>query len=182
MMESKNKLVRAISADELQAFLDELAGTPGVDGPMIQRLALEKFAVPMGHNSANHFRAEVYQKYLDQIGKRKALVSMITANKEPASGQTLADAASEQLQQQVFEFLIDSETGLDLSTPEGVKHAKDLSVIIQSARSQDRRMILALQKQMAEVAEAVKEIPSADTEERRAAILREVDRAMGVKS
>jgi hypothetical protein len=43
-------------------------------------------------------------------------------------------------------------------------------------------MILALQKQMAEVAEAVKELPSADTEERRAAILREVDRAMGVKS
>lgn len=146
MMESKNKLVRAISADELQAFLDELAGTPGVDGPMIQRLALEKFAVPIGHNSANHFRAEVYQKYLDQIGKRKALVSMITANKEPASGQTLADAASEQLQQQVFEFLIDSETGLDLSTPEGVKHAKALADIIKGARSEDRKRIAEMER------------------------------------
>ena len=150
MMESKNKLVRAISAEELQSFLDELAGTPGVDGPMIQRLALEKFAVPMGHNSANHFRAEVYQKYLEQIGKRKALVSMITANKEPASGQTLADAASEQLQQQVFEFLIDSETGLDLSTPEGVKHAKALADIIKGARSEDRKRIAEMQRMVDE--------------------------------
>jgi hypothetical protein len=145
-MDSKNKLVRAISAEELQGFLSELAGIAGVDGPTIQRLAEEKFGVEMGHNSANHFRKEVYQKYLETIGKRKALVQMITAHQEPRSGQTLADAASDQLQQQVFEFLIDAETGIDLSTPEGMKQAKDLSAIIKSARSEDRRMIESMQK------------------------------------
>lgn len=145
-MQSKNKLVRAISAEELQSFLDELSRTAGVDGPMIQELAESRFGVEMGHNSAAHFKKEVYTKYLEQIGKRKAMVQMITANRDPANGQTLADASSEVLQQQVFEFLIDTETGLDLSTPEGMKHAKGLAAIIKSARSEDRKMIDALKK------------------------------------
>lgn len=167
-MNSKNKLVRAISAEELQGFLDELSRTAGVDGPMIRELAESRFGVEMGHNSAAHFKKEVYTKYLEQIGKRKALVSMITANKEPSSGQTLADAASEQLQQQVFEFLIDAETGIDLSTPAGVKHAKALADIIKGARSEDRKRIAEMERMVDETKDdlANRELSEAQREAR----------------
>jgi hypothetical protein len=145
-MQSKNKLVRAISAEELQGFLDELSRTAGVDGPMIQELAESRFGVEMGHNSAAHFKKEVYTKYLEQVGKSKALAQMITANRDPDNGMTLAEASSEFLQQRVFEFMIENQTGLDLSTSEGMKRAKGLADIIKSARSEDRKKIDALNK------------------------------------
>lgn len=145
MSDSKNKLVRAITAEELQGFLDELARTKGVDGPMIQKLAEEKFGVEIGHNSANHFRREVFQKFLQRLEKRKALAATISAHRDDSSGRTLADAASDELQQQVFEFLTENDS-LNLADEEGLARAESLARIIKSARSEDRKMILQLQR------------------------------------
>lgn len=153
-MDSKNKLVRAISAEELQAFLDELTRTPGVDGPMIQRLAEEKFGVEIGHNSANHFRSEVFQKYLARLSSRKQLAKAISENGDDKSGRTLADAASDELQQSVFEFLTEREKGLDLSDDDDLDRAEKLSRIIKSARSEDRKMIKDLEARI----EATKQV------------------------
>jgi hypothetical protein len=182
-MDSKNKLVRAISADELQGFLDELARTPSVDGPMIQKLAEEKFGVEMGHNSANHFRKEVYQKFLDRLSKRKQMASLIATHKDDASGKTLADAASDELQQQVFEFLTENEA-LDLSAEAGLAKAESLARIIKSARGEDRKMIKDLQLTLNATKEKINELKDptkADSAAARAAILEEVDAIMGVK-
>lgn len=144
-MDSKNKLVRAISAEELQAFLDELSRTKGVDGPMIQELAQQRFGVSMGHESANNFRKEVFHKYLARLSSRKQRVAMITANRDISAGTTLADAASEELSQLVFDFLteVEDDNGkpLDLTSPADMKKAAQLSNIIARMRSGDRAMI-----------------------------------------
>lgn len=139
-IESKNKLVRNISEADLHAFLEELANTPGVDGPMIQEQALSKFGIKIGHESANNFRKEVFGKYIDRLRRRKELSAVVAANRDAGSGRTLADAASEELQQQVFEFLA-SNGPLDLSDDDDMERAESLSRIIKSARSEDRRML-----------------------------------------
>jgi hypothetical protein len=139
-VESKNKLVRSITPEELAAFLDELANTPGVDGPMIQEQALEKFGIKIGHESANNFRKEVFGKYIERMRRRKELSAVVAANRDSGNGRTLADAASEELQQQVFEFLADNAP-LNLADDKYMERAESLSRIIKSARSEDRRMI-----------------------------------------
>lgn len=139
-VESKNKLVRSITPEELTAFLEALAGTPGVDGPMIQEQAMEKFGIKIGHESANNFRKEVFGKYIERMRKRRELSAVVAANRDAESGRTLADAASEELQQQVFEFLADNAP-LNLADDKDMERAESLSRIIKSARSEDRRMI-----------------------------------------
>lgn len=139
-VESKNKLVRELTEEQLVAFLEQLIATPGVDGPMIQARALEQFGVKIGNDSANNFRKEVFGKYIERMRKRKELSQVISAHRDADSGRTLADAASEELQQQVFEFLTDNES-LDLSDKDDLARAESLARIIKSARSEDRAMI-----------------------------------------
>lgn len=151
-VESKNKLVRELTEEQLVAFLEQLIATPGVDGPMIQAQALEKFGVKIGHESANNFRREVFGKYIERMRKRKELSQVISAHRDADSGRTLADAASEELQQQVFEFLTDNES-LDLSDKDDLARAESLARIIKSARSEDRAMIKQLSAQLKELQE-----------------------------
>lgn len=148
--DSKNKLVRAISAEELQGFLDELARTPGVDGPMIQDMAQERFGVEMGHNSANDFRKNVFGKYLERLAKRKQLAATIQQARDPGAGTTLADAAAEELSQMVFDFLTDEDGGLDLANGGDIKKANQIALIIARIRKGDRDMIDQLRDQLKE--------------------------------
>lgn len=157
--ETKNKLVRSISEEELYTFLESLASTPGVDGPMIQEQALEKFGIKIGHESANHFRKEVYGRYIDRLRKRKELSAVVAANRDSGNGRTLADAASEELQQQVFEFLADSNP-LDLTKDKDLERAEALARIIKSARSEDRRLLDQMDKRIKDL-EAEKKQTSA---------------------
>lgn len=151
-VESKNKLVRSITPEELRAFLDELANTPGVDGPMIQEQALEKFGIKIGHESANNFRKEVFGKYIERMRRRKELSAVVAANRDSGNGRTLADAASEELQQQVFEFLADNAP-LNLADDKDMERAESLSRIIKSARSEDRAMIKQQEAKIKELEE-----------------------------
>ena len=141
---TKHKLVRAISADELEIFLQELAGLPDVTGQKIRDLAESKFGVEMGHDAANRFRVDVYGKYLDRCRQRAEFARRMSEVKGDRNGRMFADAASEELQQQVFEFMMQSE--LDLSTPEGLEKAESLAKIIASGRREDRKMIKQLEE------------------------------------
>lgn len=158
--QSKNKLVRSLTEEQLAEFLEELVKTPGVDGPMIQEQALAKFGISIGHESANGFRKDVFGRYIDRLRKRKALSETIAAHRDSSTGRTLADAASEELQQQVFEFLADNPV-LDLSDKDDLKRAESLSRIIKSARSEDRRMIEQLTEELKEAREREKETKAA---------------------
>ena len=179
-VESKNKLVRSITPEELTAFLDELANTPGVDGPMIQAKALEKFDIRIGHESANNFRKEVFGRYIDRLRKRKELSAVIAAHRDADGGRTLADAAGEEMSQLVFEFLTnveDGEDALDLSNSGDVKKANQLALIISRMRTGDRRMIDQLNERVKELeereTETKKDLSNKQlTEEERAARMR----------
>lgn len=174
--DSKNKLVRSLNEEQLVAFLEELVATPGVDGPMIRERALEKFGVKIGHESANNFRKEVFGRYIERMRRRKELSQVIATHRDSDSGKTLADAASEELQQQVFEFLADN-AALDLSDKDDLARAESLSRIIKSARSEDRAMITQQERRIKEL-EAREAETKADlgngslSEEQRAARMR----------
>ncbi|MGV3664282.1 MAG: hypothetical protein ACO1TE_29185 [Prosthecobacter sp.] len=153
--DTKNKLARSISAEQLQEFLAELAQTPGVDGPMIREKALEKFDLKIGNDSANQFRKEILGGYLERMRKRKELSAAIAEVRQDDSGRTLADAANEELQQQVFEFLAGEPLRLD--DDEDLERAEALARIIKSGRSEDRRMIDQLNKRLKDLEEREKE-------------------------
>ena len=157
--DSKNKLVRSITEEQLHAFLESLVITPGVDGPMIQEQALAKFGIKIGHESANNFRKEVFGKYIERLRRRKELSAVVAANRDAGNGRTLADAASEELQQQVFEFLTDNDA-LNLADEKGMERAEALARIIKSARSEDRRLLDQLNERVKEL-EAEKKQTSA---------------------
>ncbi len=152
---SKHKLVRAITAEELDGFLESLASMTDVTGAKIRELAEERFGVEMGHDAANNFRKDVYGKYIDRMRKRKELSATIAAHRDNDNGRTLADAASEELQQQVFEFLADNAP-LDLSNDDDLARAESLARIIKGARSEDRKMIDDLRTQLKEAQEREK--------------------------
>lgn len=154
--ESKNKLVRSLTEEQLLAFLEELIATPGVDGPMIREKAQKKFGVSIGNDSANQFRKEIFGRYIERMRKRSELSQVIAAHRDGDSGKTIADAASEELQQRVFEFLADDED-LDLSDKDDLKRAEALSRIIKSARIEDRRMLEQLSKRVKELEEKQRE-------------------------
>lgn len=173
--ESKNKLVRSISEEDLRAFLDDLLGEKNVTGAFIQKQALERFGVEIGHNSANEFRREVFGQYIAKMRRAAEMARVVGESRDVKGGHTLADAASDLLQQQVFEFMV--EARLNLDNPEDVERAESIARIIKSARSEDRRMIDQLNERVRELEEREKET-KADlgnntlTEEERAARMR----------
>jgi hypothetical protein len=152
---SKHKLVRAVTAEELDSFLESLAGMTDVTGAKIRELAESRFGVEMGHDAANNFRKDVFGRYIERMRKRKELSATIAAHRDNDNGRTLADAASEELQQQVFEFLADNAP-LDLSNDDDLARAEALARIIKGARSEDRKMIDDLRAQLKEAQEREK--------------------------
>ena len=148
-VESKNKLVRSITPEELTAFLEELANTPGVDGPMIQAKALEKFEIKIGHESANNFRKEVFGKYIANLRNAVQFAKIVKENSDAEDGRMFSDLASNVLQQGVFEFVMTEK--IDLGSKEGMERAEALSRIIKSARSEDRAMIKQQEQRIQEL-------------------------------
>lgn len=151
--ETKNKLVRSITEEQLSAFLEELVATPGVDGPMIKEKAQEKFGVSIGNDSANQFRKEVFGKYVEKLRRAAQMSKTVAEHRKEGQVNTLADASSDLLQQQLFEFMVDNN--LDLNKPEDLEKAEAISRMLKAARSEDRRMIEQLQKQITNATETL---------------------------
>lgn len=147
--ETKNKLVRSLTEEQLLAFLDELITTPGVDGPMIKEKALEKFGVSIGNDSANQFRKEVFGKYVEKLRRAAQMSKTVAEHRREGQVNTLADASSDLLQQQLFEFMV--ENNLDFNNPKDVEKAEAISRMLKAARSEDRRMIEQLDTRVKEL-------------------------------
>lgn len=147
--ESKNKLVRSISETELLAFLESLLNEKNVTGAFIQDQAKERFGVEIGHNSANEFRRDIFGSFVEKMRRAAQMARTVGKEREAAEGHTLADAASDLLQQQMFEFMV--EANLDLSNPKDVERAEAYARIIKSGRSEDRRMIDQLRDRVKEL-------------------------------
>jgi len=157
--ETKNKLVRSITEEQLSAFLGELVASPGVDGPMIKEKALEKFGVSIGNDSANQFRKEVFGKYVEKLRRAAQMSKTVAEHRKDGQVNTLADASSDLLQQALFEFMVESD--LDFNNPKDVEKAEAISRMIKAARSEDRRMIEQLDKRVKELEDQHREAEKA---------------------
>lgn len=147
--DSKNKLVRSITEEQLIEFLNELVRTPNVTGAFIQEEALKRFNVEIGHNSANEFRRDIFGSHIEKLRHAARMAQMVNDHRQPGGSNTLADAASDLLQQQVFEFMVEAK--LDLAKPADLKQAESLGRIIKSARAEDRKQIDQLNERVKEL-------------------------------
>ena len=101
----------------------------------------------------NITQKEVFAKYVEKLRRRRSLAAVVTEHSDTGAGRTLADAASDELSQMVFEFL--TENDLDLSKEEDMERAEQLSRIIKQARSEDRKMVRDLSERLEKVTAVV---------------------------
>jgi transcriptional regulator with XRE-family HTH domain len=141
MPESKTKIARALSAEELDAFCARLAKEKGLTGARIQELAAE-LGVEIGQSAAYEFRNKEFEPWLAKLSKRRQLALFIQERSRPEDVATLADASAGELSQALFEFMTGAENAdaLDLGTPEGRKAANQLSLMIARIRQGDHRL------------------------------------------
>ena len=168
---SKNKLAQELTPEQLQAFLEELAGVPrGEQVERIQELA-EKHGINIGKSSAYNFRERELGPYLDRLRKRKELASAITEIGLDDSGMTLADAAAAELSQLSFDFITELDGQLDLTSKQGLNVYKALTNGLASLRKGDRDLIKQQSKMIEETKADLQD--KTLTEEQRAARMRE---------
>ncbi|MES2596054.1 MAG: phage protein Gp27 family protein [Verrucomicrobiota bacterium] len=151
MHTSRHKLVRSITPEELDTLLERLASETNVTGARIRELADEMYGVEIGHDSANNFRNDVFGEYLRNLSASRDRARMIASMGSDAAGKVISDAASQMLQQQLFEFMLTAK--LDFNKAEDLEKAEALARIIKGARLEDRKMIAQLEAQL----EAAKE-------------------------
>ena len=191
MAQSRTKLALALSDEELEVFLAELRGVPGLTGAKLRELA-ELKGITIGHNSANEFLNEEFKPYCEKISKARQLALLITTQKDDAPSGAIADAGAEEISQKVFEFLMSSEGLGNLATEAGLKRAKDLALIITMMRQGNARrdeVRLKFQREFDRKAKEAKQAVDAKlkattgeiTEETRTAILDLIDEKMGLK-
>lgn len=145
MPESKTKLARALSADELESFCRRLAAEKNLTGARIQELAAEQ-GIEIGHTAAAVFRNREFEPWLERMRSRSQLAQYVAEHSKPEDVTTLADASAGELSQRLFEFMAGSEADINLNTPEGRKAANNLSLIIARIRQGDHRLRYLEQK------------------------------------
>jgi Protein of unknown function (DUF3486) len=136
---SRHKIAQSISREELDAFLRELAQTPGVDGPTIQRLAREKYEIEIGHDSANNFRKSIFEKYLERLQKQRDTALFLAKNIEPGGASTFGTAISQWVGTEIFDQLSESGVVIDLKTEDGLAQAECIARIAERLSRNDVR-------------------------------------------
>jgi len=136
MAESRTKIARELSAEELEEFCALLAKEPRLTGKRLMELAAER-GVRVGHDSANTFLNQEFKPYLEKLSRRRRLVQFLDQNTDGKEASRIADAAAGELSQATFEFLSVLDLDIDMQSEEGMERAKDLSLIISRIRRGD---------------------------------------------
>lgn len=135
----RHKIAKSLSAEELDEFLRELATTPGVDGPTIQRLALERFDIEIGHDSANTFRKNYFEKYLARLQKQRDTALFLAKHVEPDGASTMGSAISQWIGTELFDALNTTGLVVDVTTEEGIAQAEAIARIAERLSRNDVR-------------------------------------------
>lgn len=168
MPAERHKLLKELSREELDAFLRELVATPGVDGPTIQRLAKEKFDIDIGHDSANTFRKNYFEKYLERLQKQRDTALFLAKHVEPDGASTLGTAISQWIGTELFDALNESGLVVDVTTKEGIEQAEAIARIAERLSRNDVR-----------TRTLIKDAKDQAREEERAALAKEMDKRVG---
>lgn len=156
MPESRTKIARSLSAEELEAFCAMLAGQRELTGKRLMELAAER-GISIGHDSANTFLRKEFEPYLEKLTRRSRLTQFLEQNSSGNEASRIADAAAGELSQATFELLSVIDLDLDMQSKDGMEKAKDLSLIISRIRRGDhaQRMLEAklseMERQQAEM-------------------------------
>lgn len=133
-MSDRNKIAQALSVEELDAFLKLLLKLPGAQRTYeaIKLRAFEELGLSISIESAKSFRKTTFANYLARVERRREFAERV-ANVGSDARATLADAAAENLAEQVFDLteeLAEDEV-LDL------KKASSVAFIISKIRQGD---------------------------------------------
>lgn len=132
-MSDRNKIAQALPVEDLDAFIRELMALPGSERTYagIQRHAAAR-GIVVSIEGAKSFRKTTFANYLARVERRREFAERV-ANVQSDARATLADAAAENLAEQVFDLteeLAEDEV-LDL------KKAASVAFIISKIRQGD---------------------------------------------
>ncbi len=107
-MSDRNKIAHALSVEELDAFVAELASLPGRERTLeaIKRKAAEK-GITISLMSAKAFRDTTFDRHLEKI--RAAQSIALQVEQIEAGGNTMADAGAKLISKRIFEKLMEAE-------------------------------------------------------------------------
>lgn len=197
MPSDRNKIAQALSVEQLNAFIAELAALPGKDRTLE---AIKARAAAMGIEislmSAKAFRDTTFDRHLKRLAKAQELALQVAGMQEAGAGNTLADASAAMLSQSVFELLTEDGV-LDDDGKLDIRNAGKLAVIIEKLRtgnvkaSELELKVKAYEAREAERAEKAKAAdaamqklrdPGSDiSDSERAAIVATVDEVLGIR-
>lgn len=192
-MSDRNKIAQSLTVDELDKFIRELMALPGSQRTYagIQKHAAVR-GIVVSIEGAKSFRKTTFSNYLARVERRREFAERVAGINSDARA-TLADAAAENLAEQVFDLTeeLAEDEELDL------KKASSVAFIISKIRQGDvARSALQLkideyQRKERERAEknaaASRELEklrdpnAALNQEERTAILETIDDLLGIK-
>lgn len=107
-MSDRNKIAQALTVEELDAFVSELAGLPGKERTLeaIKRQAALR-GITISLMSAAAFRDVTFERHLKGI--RRAQETAAQVESIASGGSTMADASAQLLAKRIFEQLVAAE-------------------------------------------------------------------------
>ena len=209
MTAERNKIASALTDEELEAFMAELAALPPGKRParVIKEMA-ERHGIVLSIESARTFKRTTFQRHLSRIRRRAEKAADIAQIVGDGSGRTLNEAALGIMAEKIFDELNtdDDATGEDEDTEPARLDLEKLDTLTKAAariqkgfgevdrvktllaESQAKlREYEAKEKDRAEKAAAaradlakLRDPKSALTDEDRAAIVHKVDQVLGL--
>jgi hypothetical protein len=133
-MSDRNKIAQALTVEELEKFLQALVKLPGnrrtLEGIKSAAAALE---IEISIESARSFKNTTFANYLKRIERRREFAERVANVRDNSTGRTLADAAAENLAEQVFDLTEELGEGETLD----LKKASTVAFIISKIRQGD---------------------------------------------
>lgn len=108
MPEDRNKIAQALTVEELDRFVAELAAMPGTERTLekIKHRAAQ-LGIVISLESARTFRNSTFERHLEKLRRAQAVAAQVEAIEQ--GGTTLADASAKLLSKRIFDQLIEAE-------------------------------------------------------------------------
>ncbi|MCA1589709.1 MAG: DUF3486 family protein [Acidobacteria bacterium] len=137
-MSDRNKIAQSLSVDKLDEFIRDLIALPGLERTYagIQKHAAAR-GIVVSIEGAKSFRKTTFDNYVRRMDRRREFAERVASIQSDARA-TLADAAAENLAEQIFDL---TEELADEANEEGgkldLKKASSVAFIISKIRQGD---------------------------------------------
>jgi hypothetical protein len=189
-MNDRNTIAQELTAEQLDAFVTELAALPGKERTL--RAIAEKAAalgIDVSLMSAKSFRDTTFARHLDRLRRASEKAEQIRTLQETGAGSTLADAAGTMLSEMIYDGLMaENPDEIDIEKyslaisrmRKGDVELANLRLKLEEAerRERDREAkIRAASEEMEKLRAPKKDFSDEDRQK----VVAEVDRILGIK-